>query len=60
MTYRSAIAYTTSLPLSPRLPSRLTLGTVEPTLLLNVAYLVAMGLVGRAVAARRIDGLLLK
>ena len=38
----------------------LTLGTVEPTLLLNVAYLVAMGLVGRAVAARRIDGLLLK
>jgi lipooligosaccharide transport system permease protein len=38
----------------------LTTGTVGPHLLLNLAYLTAMGFAGRAVAARRIDGLLLK
>ena len=38
----------------------LTTGTVGPSLLVNVAYLLAMGFAGRAVAARRIDGLLLK
>jgi lipooligosaccharide transport system permease protein len=37
----------------------LTTGTVSPHLLVNVAYLMTMGLVGRAIAARRIDGLLL-
>jgi lipooligosaccharide transport system permease protein len=37
----------------------LTTGTVGPHLLVNVAYLAAMGLVGRAIAARRIDRLLL-
>jgi lipooligosaccharide transport system permease protein len=38
----------------------LTTGTVGPIQLLNVAYLGLMGLVGMAVAGRRIDGLLLK
>lgn len=37
----------------------LTTGTVGPHLVVNVAYLLAMGFAGRAVAARRIDGLLL-
>ena len=37
----------------------LTTGTVGPHLLVNVAYLTTMGLVGRAIAARRIDRLLL-
>jgi lipooligosaccharide transport system permease protein len=38
----------------------LTTGVVGPHLLVNIAYLLTMGLVGRAIAARRIDGLLLK
>jgi lipooligosaccharide transport system permease protein len=38
----------------------LTTGTVGWFQLVNVAYLLTMGLVGRAIAARRIDGLLLK
>jgi lipooligosaccharide transport system permease protein len=38
----------------------LTTGVVGPHLLVNVAYLLAMGFLGRAIAARRIDGLLLK
>ena len=38
----------------------LTTGTVGPHLLVNVAYLLALGFAGRALAARRIDGLLLK
>ena len=38
----------------------LTTGTVSPHLLVNVAYLTTMGLVGRALATRRIDGLLLR
>jgi len=38
----------------------LTTGIVGPHLLVNVAYLLTMGLVGRALASRRIDGLLLK
>jgi len=37
----------------------LTTGTVGPEQLVNVAYLVAMGILGRAIAARRIEGLLL-
>jgi lipooligosaccharide transport system permease protein len=37
----------------------LTTGTVSPFQLVNVAYLVAMGLVGMRIASRRIDGLLL-
>jgi lipooligosaccharide transport system permease protein len=37
----------------------LTTGVVGPHLLVNVAYLATMGLVGRAIAARRIDRLLL-
>ena len=38
----------------------LTTGAVGPLQLVNVAYLVAMGLVGLAISARRIDKLLLK
>ena len=38
----------------------LTTGTVGAIQLVNVAYLAIMGLVGMAIAARRIDGLLLK
>jgi lipooligosaccharide transport system permease protein len=38
----------------------LTTGTVGPMQLVNVAYLGIMGLVGMAIASRRIDGLLLK
>jgi lipooligosaccharide transport system permease protein len=38
----------------------LTTGTVGPYQLVNVAYLLIMGLVGMAIAGRRIDGLLLK
>ena len=38
----------------------LTTGAVGPMQLVNVAYLAAMGLVGAAIASRRIDGLLLK
>ena len=37
----------------------LTTGTVGPVQLVNVAYLVAMGLVGLALSSRRIDKLLL-
>ncbi len=38
----------------------LTTGAVGPMQLVNVAYLASMGLVGMAIASRRIDGLLLK
>jgi lipooligosaccharide transport system permease protein len=38
----------------------LTLGAVGPALLWNVAYLAAMGVLGLAVAGRRISRLLLK
>jgi lipooligosaccharide transport system permease protein len=38
----------------------LTTGTVGAVQLLNVVYLAAMGLIGMAIASRRIDGLLLK
>jgi lipooligosaccharide transport system permease protein len=38
----------------------LTTGAVGATQLVNVVYLGAMGLVGAAIASRRIDGLLLK
>jgi lipooligosaccharide transport system permease protein len=38
----------------------LTTGTVSAFQLVNVAYLLTMGLVGMAIASRRIDGLLLK
>ena len=38
----------------------LTTGTVGPFQLVNVAYLVAMGLVGLWLSSRRIDKLLLK
>ena len=38
----------------------LTTGAVGAFQLVNVAYLVTMGLVGMAIASRRIDGLLLK
>jgi lipooligosaccharide transport system permease protein len=38
----------------------LVTGAVDPTLLVNVAYLTAMGLVGLTVVARRLDRLLLK
>ena len=38
----------------------LALGTVGPGLLLNVAYLVVMGLIGLVVVDRRLDRLLLK
>ena len=38
----------------------LTTGTVSAFQLVNVAYLLAMGLVGMAIAGRRIDSLLLK
>jgi lipooligosaccharide transport system permease protein len=38
----------------------LTTGTVGAMQLLNVAYMLTMGLVGMAIASRRIDGLLLK
>ncbi len=38
----------------------LTTGTVGPFQLVNVAYLLAMGLVGMFIASRRIDKLLLK
>jgi lipooligosaccharide transport system permease protein len=38
----------------------LATGTVGPAQLVNVAYLTLLGLVGAIVAARRIDGLLLK
>jgi lipooligosaccharide transport system permease protein len=37
----------------------LTLGSVHPDLLVHVVYLALMGLVGSAVAARRLEGLLL-
>jgi lipooligosaccharide transport system permease protein len=37
----------------------LTTGTVSAFQLVNVAYLLAMGLIGMRIAARRIDGLLL-
>jgi lipooligosaccharide transport system permease protein len=38
----------------------LTTGVVGPYQLVNVAYLVALGLVGLAISSRRIEGLLLK
>jgi lipooligosaccharide transport system permease protein len=38
----------------------LTTGMVGPMQLVNVAYMLTMGLVGMAIASRRIDGLLLK
>ena len=38
----------------------LTTGTVGAFQLVNVAYLVTMGVVGMFIASRRIDGLLLK
>jgi len=38
----------------------LSTGAVGPMQLLNVAYLAIMGLVGMAIASRRIDGLLLR
>jgi lipooligosaccharide transport system permease protein len=38
----------------------LTTGAVDPSLLVNVGYLVALGLVGMWIASKRIDGLLLK
>jgi lipooligosaccharide transport system permease protein len=38
----------------------LTVGVIEPVLLVHVAYLVGMGLIGLAVTARRLDKLLLK
>ncbi len=38
----------------------LTTGTVGAVQLLNVAYLLVLGLVGMAIASRRVDGLLLK
>ena len=38
----------------------LTTGAVDPSLLVNVAYLVTLGLVGMWIASKRIDGLLLK
>jgi lipooligosaccharide transport system permease protein len=38
----------------------LALGTPEPVQLVNVAYLLTLGVVGMFVASRRIDGLLLK
>jgi lipooligosaccharide transport system permease protein len=38
----------------------LTTGTVGPFQLVNVAYLLTMGLVGLSLSSRRIDGLLLK
>jgi lipooligosaccharide transport system permease protein len=38
----------------------LTTGTVSWFQLVNVAYLLAMGLIGMQIASRRIDGLLLK
>ena len=38
----------------------LTTGAVSAVQLLNVAYLLVLGLVGMAIASRRIDGLLLK
>jgi lipooligosaccharide transport system permease protein len=38
----------------------LTTGVVGPMQLVNVAYLGAMGLVGAAIASRRIDRILLK
>ena len=38
----------------------LTTGDVDPSLLVNVGYLLALGLVGMWVASKRIDGLLLK
>jgi lipooligosaccharide transport system permease protein len=38
----------------------LTTGVVDATQLVNVAYLVALGVVGLVIAGRRIDGLLLK
>ena len=38
----------------------LTTGTVGAFQLVNVAYLLTMGVVGMFIASRRIDGLLLK
>ena len=38
----------------------LTTGAVDSSLLVNVCYLLALGLVGMWVASKRIDGLLLK
>jgi lipooligosaccharide transport system permease protein len=38
----------------------LVLGVVEPSILWHVVYLGTMGLVGLAVAERRLDGMLLK
>jgi lipooligosaccharide transport system permease protein len=38
----------------------LTTGAVGPMQLVNVSYLAVMGLIGLAIASRRIDGLLLK
>jgi lipooligosaccharide transport system permease protein len=38
----------------------LTVGAISPILLVHVAYLAIMGMVGLAVASRRIDLLLLK
>ena len=38
----------------------LTTGAVEASLIVNVCYLLALGLVGMFIASRRIDGLLLK
>ena len=38
----------------------LTTGAVDPSLLVNVGYLAALGLVGMWIASKRIDGLLLK
>ena len=38
----------------------LTTGAVDPSLLVNVAYLLGLGVVGMWIASKRIDGLLLK
>ena len=38
----------------------LTVGAISPVLLVHIAYLSLMGIIGLAVASRRIDRLLLK
>ena len=38
----------------------LTVGAISPVLLVHVAYLTIMGIVGLAIASRRLDKLLLK
>jgi len=62
-TYPQAIEwFVQALPLyhGIELVRALTTGAVGAFQLVNVAYLVIMGLVGMAIASRRIDGLLLK